>query len=929
VLFLLLGMTTMAQQSLEIEATLNATKHTIAIDQKIVFENTSNDTLSEIYLYDWANSFSSKTSPLAKRFAEHYENAFHFESNADRGMTIIKQVFSESNTLIPWERGSEVDILKVIPENPILPGESYTFNLKYESKISNSKFTRYGVTKDLEYKLRYWFIAPAVYDGEWHIYSNRNTDDLYMRPSTFDVTFHFPKHYVLTSDLDEVSETLSETHKTVRLHGDDRMGAMAYFDIGHKFFYVDSANLLVATDIENKRLQTHLGAVMIDRITHFLEENLGPYPFDKMVVSDADYRTNPVYGLNLLPSFISPFPDGFEYDMEQLKTITRHYINNTMNFHPRKDYWLQHAFQIYLMMKYVDTYYPDMKLLGSFSNWIVVRWSHAADLEINDQYQYLYMNMARRNIQQALTTEKDSLLKFNMNIANPYYGGSGLQYLNDYLGEDIVANSIKEFYNKNKLKPVSSADFEELLAEKTDLPIHWFFDDFADTRSTIDFKIRKVEKKEDSLKVFIQNKKKTSLPVSLYGLNKKDIVYKTWVKPFDSITAITIPSKDIRKLALNYEGVIPEYNQRDNYKSVKGLFNKPLQFRLFQDVEDPHYHQLFFMPVFQYNLYDGLSLGLEMYNKTFLPKQLDYGFKPFIGLKSNSIVGSASVHYTQFTEEENLFAIYYGFSGNHYSYDRNLFYKRFSPYMTFVFRPKDLRESKRQYINLRSVTVHRDENKKHPNQDPNYSVFNAQYVYTKPQLTDYFRTVVDYQVSSKFSKISLQMEYRKLFLNNRHLDLRFFAGTFLFNDSRKDGDFFSFALDRPSDYLFDYNYYGRSEDRGFFSQQLIVAEGGFKSKLTPAYADSWMATINASTSIWRWIYAYGDVGLVRNKGHRPQAVFDSGVRVSLVADYFEVYFPMYSNLGFEPNLPNYEEKIRFIITLSPETLFKLFTRRWY
>src|SRR5690554_7258107 len=52
---------------------------------------------------------------------------------------------------------------------------------------------------------------------------------------------------------------------------------------------------------------------------------------DKMVVSDADYRTNPVYGLNLLPSFISPFPDGFEYDMEQLKTITRHYIDNTMN----------------------------------------------------------------------------------------------------------------------------------------------------------------------------------------------------------------------------------------------------------------------------------------------------------------------------------------------------------------------------------------------------------------------------------------------------------------------------------------------------------------------------------------------------------------------------------------------------------------------
>lgn len=919
----------MSQQSIQIEATLNSIKNTIAIDQEIVFENTSADTLNEIFLFDWANSFSSKTSPLAKRFAEYYESAFHFESNDTRGMTIIKQVYSESNSLIAWERGDEVDILKVMPQEPILPGARYVFNLKYEIKVSKSKFTRYGVTKDQEYKLRYWFISPAVYDGEWHIYSNKNTDDLYMRPTAFDVTFHFPKNYVLTSDLDDISETESTTHKTATLQGEDRMGAMVYFDLDHKFFYVDSDNLLVATDLANKRLQTHLGAVLIDRISHFLEEKLGPYPFDKMVVSDADYRSNPVYGLNLLPSFISPFPDGFEYDMEQLKTITRHYINNTLNLHPRKDYWLQHALQIYLMMEYVETYYPKMKLLGSFSNWIVVRWAHAADLEINDQYQYLYMNMARRNIQQALATEKDSLLKFNMNIANPYYGASGLQYLNDYLGEDILNHSIKEFYNKSKLKPISSTDFEALLSEKTDLPIHWFFEDFVGTRSTIDFKIKKVEKKKDSLKVFIQNKKETKLPVSLYGLNKKEIVYSTWTAPFDSITSITIPAKDIRKLALNYEGIIPEFNQRDNFKSVKGLLNKPIQLRVFQDVEDPHYSQLFFMPVFQYNLYDGISVGLELYNKTFLPKQLHYGFKPFIGLKSNSIVGSASLLYTQYTDEDDLYAIRYGFSGSNYSYDRGLFYKRFSPYMTFVFRPKDLRKSERQYINLRSVTVHRDENEKNPNQDPNYSVFNAQYVYTKPQLTDYFRTVVDYQVSSKFSKLSLQMEYRKLFLNNRYLNLRFFAGTFLFNDSRNDGDFFSFALDRPSDYLFDYDYYGRSEDSGFFSQQLIVAEGGFKSMLKPAYADSWIATVNASTSIWRWIYAYGDAGLVRNKGQKAQAVFDSGVRVSLVADYFEIYFPMYSNLGFEPNLPNYGEKIRFIITLSPETLFKLFTRRWY
>jgi hypothetical protein len=55
-------------------------------------------------------------------------------------------------------------------------------------------------------------------------------------------------------------------------------------------------------------------------------------------------------------------------------------------------------------------------------------------------------------------------------------------------------------------------------------------------------------------------------------------------------------------------------------------------------------------------------------------------------------------------------------------------------------------------------------------------------------------------------------------------------------------NYYSFALDRPTDYLFDYNYYGRSENTGFFcQQQLIIAEGGFKSKQIP-FANQWMTT---------------------------------------------------------------------------------------
>ncbi|MEN8798087.1 MAG: metalloprotease, partial [Flavobacteriaceae bacterium] len=194
-------------------------------------------------------------------------------------------------------------------------------------------------------------------------------------------------------------------------------------------------------------------------------------------------------------------------------------------------------------------------------------------------------------------------------------------------------------------------------------------------------------------------------------------------------------------------------------------------------------------------------------------------------------------------------------------------------------------------------------------------------------IIEYFSYFLDGQYAANFSKLAFNMEYRKLYENNFQLNLRVFAGKFLFNDT--GSDFFSFALDRPTDYLFDYGYIGRSEDSGIWSQQIIIAEGGFKSVLEEPFANDWIATTNVSASIWRWIEAYGDVGFIRNRGRDPRFVYDSGIRLNLVTDYFELYFPIYSNNGWEIAQPNYAERIRFVITLSPKTMLGLFTRKWF
>ena len=418
------------------------------------------------------------------------------------------------------------------------------------------------------------------------------------------------------------------------------------------------------------------------------------------------------------------------------------------------------------------------------------------------------------------------------------------------------------------------------------------------------------------------------MPVSLYGLKDGNATYRTWVEKVKDTKSITIPNMDFERLALNYEQEIPEFNQRNNYEGVTKLLDKPLQFRLFQDIEDPRYNQIFFMPEFDYNLYDGIAIGPKLYNKTVLSKTFNFSISPKYGFTSKTLVGSASFYNAHQFENKELYLIYYGIGGSRFSYGYNLFYQKFTPFLSFVFRNSYLRSNESQRLSIRNVNVLRDQNPEDPLLEPDYNVLNINYRYSNPNFLKHLSASVDYQLSDKFSKVSVTTEYRKLFTNNRQINLRFFSGAFIYNDA-KSNDYFSFALDRPTDYLFDYKYYGRSQGSGLFSQQIIVAEGGFKSQLQPEYANEWITTLNGSTNIWKWIYAYGDVGIVKNEGETGRLLYDSGIRVSLVQDYFELFFPVYSSLGWEIGEPNYDQRIRFIVALDINTLIRLFTRRWY
>ncbi|MHA7059140.1 gluzincin family metallopeptidase [Aquimarina sp. M1] len=921
-----------AQHSIAIDAILDAEKKTIAIEQEITYTNTSPDTLKALFFHDWANSFESKTTPLGERFSEDFLKRFYYAKDEERGSTSIESIKDTLARNLTWMRYNQTpDILKVEMDQPLYPGASFTFRLQYKVKLPSEKFTRYGYYENGNFSLKYWYIIPAVYTTKWNVYSHKYLDDLYAPTADYTINFTIPSEYHLTSEFDQEESIAPDAPtKTVQLTRKKSVEANVYLELNNSFYDFKMNGVKLISNIEDNDLMPEMKSVATKRIIKFLEKRLGPYPFNKIMVSENDYKNNPVYGLNQLPDILRPFPDGFQYEIKQLKSITESYLEKTLLINPRYDAWIKDAIHIYLMMAYTEQYYPNMKIIGNLSKVIGIRWFHVADLDFNDQYFLGYKNMARLFLDQPLSEPQDKLIKFNKNIANAYKAGIGFKYLQDYLEDDnILAEAVKKYYTNNTLKITDSREFENILSDLTSKNIDWFFEDFIPTNEKLDFKIKSVKKGKDSLEVTIKNKRNNAMPISIAALRDGQLVSKTWVENITGNKKVKIANEDIDKLVLDYDQNIPELNRRNNHRNLKWIFNKPIQFRFLQDIEDPTRGQVFYIPEFEFNVYDGLTIGSKFYNKTFIRRDFDYKITPSYGFLSKKLIGSAFFQYRDQIADHGLYQIKYAFSGSMASYAPDLLFRRFSPSIDFFWRPQDLRSNEAQRLSIRSVNVFRERDENNPVETPDYSVFNVRYRYSDFNLLDFTSYIFDYQIAKNFSKLSTTINYRKLFLNNRQLNLRLFAGAFIYNDTEKDGDFFSFALDRPTDYLFDFNYLGRSEEAGLVSQQIIIAEGGFKSQLEFPFANQWITTLNANTNIWNWIYAYGDAGFVKNKGVSPKFVYDAGVRVSLVADYFELFFPVVSNNGFEINQPNYDEKIRFIITLSPQTLIGLFTREWY
>lgn len=911
------------------DVALNIEEELLTVSQTIEYTNTSDESLDTLYLYDWANSYQGEPAPLAKHLANEFNRSFYISANSKLGYTQMDTLYTEG--ISSWSRlEDQLDIIKINLVNRLDSGEQIKINLNYVVKIPDDKFTGVGINSDKGVLLRDLFITVAPdYNDEWLLNSNLGFRDYSSLPSDYSFQWSYPAAYDLLSNLNEINTDISsdDTLKSSRFKDEGISSAEFIFDLKNSFQTIKiSPDFIIVTDLlPGKNDEVDIES-SVRRIDTFAKRILDTLSNKKLLVLRKDYIKNPIFGVGQL-AFLNPFPDEFIYETKFMKAYLASYLNELFSINIRKEHWITGGIQTYVMMQYVEEFYSGSKFLGDLYKFKILGIQpfnsySAAKIGFNESFSFIAEFGEHGNSQQQDTLGKDRLTKINELYAIPYHVGAGLNYLGNYLEDDLLAKSIKSFSESR-----GRVSLKNILAEKTDKETEWFFDAYLTNREAYDLYIKKLIKGPESIRLTISEKNSKPVPFKLDLIKDDQLISEKWIEHSGRDTIIQLRTLDADFVAINSNRFLPEKDRLNNWKYLKSNSGfKPLQLTFYGDSENLKRNQLFYHPISDFNAYDGFTGGMRIYNTRVKNQPFEIDLHPQYSFKEQSLVGFFRTRYRFINHKSRNYLNQVFLTGKSYHYNTNLRYTSIQPSFSMYFRPYDLRSNKRQLLNISWFNVFRDRD---PNVQvsPDYSVLNILHRYNNSDAVNVFATNSNVEVSNKFGKIYFSTNYRKLFPSGRQFAVRLFTGKFLWNNTADK--FFDFNLNRSPDYLFRYDYLGRSEDTGIYSQQFVPAEGGFKAFFDESSANDYMASINASIGIWKWIEFYGDVGILKNRDRAAKTYFDSGFKFSLVPDYFEIFFPLYSSNGFEPKQARYATTIRFIFTPRLSTLSSLFSRKWF
>ncbi|MDP1727289.1 MAG: M1 family metallopeptidase [Bacteroidota bacterium] len=946
--------------------------------ETIQYTNNSPNSLIEIYMHLWPNAYRSRNTAFAKQHLENGKSDFYFAPTEQRGW-IDSLHFMVGGKPVKWQLTQNIDIALLILNQPINPGQTVEISTPFTVKIPGI-FSRMGYDEGL-YCITQWYPKPAVYDvNGWNPMPYLDQGEFYSEFGSFDVRITLPKNYVVaaTGLVQEESEKLWWLNRidnaTLEHPSLNKTKTLRFLqDSVHDFAWFCSKDFKVAHSevfLNNgKKVDTWLfsktknrdgkltGIEHLDEAIKFYSEKVGNYPYALAQVVITPLKAG----------------GGMEYptitNCQRIdKTIIVHEVGHNWFYgilgSNERDYpWMDES---------INTYYEgrnknESKKSKTGVSAAVTKKGFSISPDQFNQEDLLFGYSCRKNIDQA--GNLTSIAYTDNNYGAIIYAKNPLAfgYLQAYLGDALFDAMMQGYFENWKFKHPLPNDFRQHAEQFTGKNLNWFFDDILGSTKKQDYKI--VAAKEGFIRV--KNKGELIAPLAITQILNDSTRTTRWVEGFKGSKSIDLyaldfpPASQSSNLIYRIDGEksMLELYRQNNTSVVKGWCNTcaNIKFQPLVNFEDEHSAQIFWLPVYAYNIYNNHMLGMAFYNSIFPQKKNEFIVMPVYSFTTKDVNGYAQYWHNFYTggkirniqvgfkaarfASEGVLYNYPGINGIVYnSYTTGIAYLKLAPFISINIQPKVRRSGIEQNIQARYVMI----NEAVPggfaydfgNTNENYGIAELSYQYQRPMILYPAKFEIQFQKGiQNVSMNRLSADFTQSFLlkgGKKQASIRFFGGLFLgdnTNTTLRGNDVFDRSrfmiggtLGR-NDYLYDAAMFGRANNdyRKVLSHQILQRDAGFRNFVDLGNAEKWITAVNVSIPfpIPVPIGIYGDLSYAYSKTNPDPytTAYVGGVYIKILKDIFYIYVPLVSSNNVETawnnnDVDNIYKRSTFVLNLN-------------
>lgn len=908
-----------------INITAQLTDGKLTVKQKLVYYNQSDKEINQIKLLNFTAAYKNRNTPLLKRKLEDRKTNLYFAKSNELGKLIYLMLNNKS-----YEGNLDQENLFINLEKPLKSGDFISLNLEYSIRLPKSDFTNYG-TKNDETLLKYFFLVPDSFDLE-----NTQPKHYLDLEENININTFYKVKFENSSQI--ISSNLTETNENT-------FEGILNKDV--EFYLSNKKNYNYTTNINGENCTVELGYAVSDEEKIFLEfylplhlkfikEKTGFLP-KKIFISNKSKTRNDFFGnddIKILKWKFQLFTDGEKVDMDYFSMISQEVTDQIFISNKNINHWVTNGLKTYLERQYLDKFYHDYRLLGNLPEYKILgikplKYNYASKLKLTERYTLPYQYITAQNLDQPIDENLQQLSNFNEFAISKFETGSLLNFVAEKMGEENFESFLRDYIQKNKNKTLNKKDFLDALTLSSGYSSE-FLENYITQKNRVNFDLKSFKRDGENLKITVSKNTTKNIPFKLETTNNDGLKSIYWYDTNkEKTSSYIVPENDAQKIIINGNFNFPESNFRDNYLYTKGVFsnNKKIRFKFFTGIPNPEYNEINIAPKILWNNYDKFLTGIKFQNKSLIDRPFLYVIMPYYSSGTGKLTGTFAASYKIQPPNSFYRTLALGLSTSYFHYDYNLAYKRIS-----VLGSMSFNKNPRSQIGRNLVTSYnyyeRDlsEEMKQKNDYSKYNLWNLGYVYSESGIIKDKYLFGNLQMMEDFQKISAESYYRWNYAEKKKISFRVFGGIFVNNKTRNNT--FDFGISKVSNYAFSYNLLAQSATSGLLSQQYIVAEGGFKSFINDT-ANQYVLSSSIDSDVWKMFNLYADFGIYKNKNYNPKFIWDSGIKLKLIPEFLEIYFPLQSSLGFEPGFKDYGSRIRYTLSFDLNSVVGYFRRGWF